>query len=168
MSATETNQEDRFFKGLLVGVVVLALLALGVALWRQRQTTYRTDDTPEAAVYNYLLAIRRGDWDKAYDLLGDAPCKPRRGLFEIVLTSDRNFPDVQIVHSRQEGDAAWVTLRFRFEGSEWLPESGYRYDDQVRLKHTAEGWKLVYLPGPIWPFPPMGEGMCSDDFLGGD
>ena len=159
---------DRFFIGLLIGVVLLALLAVGIAVWRQSQATYRTDDTPEAAVYNYLLAVHRGDWDKAYDLLGDAPCKPSRGLFEAALVGDRGFPDVQIVRSQQEGDAAWVTLRFRFEGGEWLPESAYRYDDQVRLQHTPQGWKLVYLPGPIWPFPPMETGACSDDFYGGD
>ncbi len=164
----QTEKHDRFFVGLLVGVVALAAVAVGIALWRQKHATYRTDDTPSAAVYNYLMAVGRGDWDMAYDTLGDIRCKPDRGEFEAVLAAESSFPDVLIVQEKQSGERAWVTLRFRYSGGGWYPDDLYYDGDQVRLRHTTAGWKIEALPPQIWPFAWRYDGTCKDETSGGD
>ena len=62
------HSSDRFLPGIVAGVVILILVALGVALL-QPKPTYRSDDTPEAVVYNYILAFRQEDYARAYSYL---------------------------------------------------------------------------------------------------
>lgn len=56
---------DKFLIGIVAGIVVLVGVAFGVALTRSKPT-YQSDDTPRGIVHNYLLAMQRGDHERAY------------------------------------------------------------------------------------------------------
>jgi len=61
-------KSDRYLAGIVVAVLALAVVAFILAL-RQPAPTYRTDGGPDAAVHNYLLAIRQSDFERAYGYL---------------------------------------------------------------------------------------------------
>ena len=62
-------KNDRFLIGILIGVGLLAVLALGVFLVRQGSQAYAPEDTPAGVVNNYILAASRGDYVRAYSYL---------------------------------------------------------------------------------------------------
>jgi tetrahydromethanopterin S-methyltransferase subunit F len=59
---------DKFLIGLVIGIVLLVVVAFSVVLLRSKPE-YRSDDSPEAVVHNYLLALRQGDYERAYECL---------------------------------------------------------------------------------------------------
>ena len=153
---------DRFFRWMIGGIALLAVTAVGVALYRQRQAHYRQENTPEAVVYNYLLALRRGEWGKAYDLLGNVPCKPQRTVFEMTMGNWRFFPAVDIEDVRQQGEKAWVTLRFYYDTGPFGGLAEVRDSSSMVLRRENGRWKIIEVPPPIWPFPPLEMKSCPD------
>ena len=63
-----TKGNDRFLIGVVAGVVLLVMVAFVVVL-RRPLPSYRPDDTPEGVVHNYLLALRQGEYERAYGYL---------------------------------------------------------------------------------------------------
>ena len=59
---------DKFLIAIVVGAVLLAGAAFAVALL-QPDPEYRPDDSPEGIAHNYLLALQRADYVRAYDYL---------------------------------------------------------------------------------------------------
>ncbi|MBK8899672.1 MAG: hypothetical protein IPM53_00690 [Anaerolineaceae bacterium] len=49
-------------------MLLLVIISFVVVL-RRPQPTYRPDDTPEGVVHNYLLALRQGEYERAYRYL---------------------------------------------------------------------------------------------------
>ncbi len=154
MTAWE-GKERRWFWGLVTLVVLLAVMAVVVALHRMGDVRYRTDDTPTAAVYNYLLAIKRGDFDRAYALLGNVPCKPGKAWFVTVMSGNGYSPEVDIVSETQTGDRAIVTLEIYDDGGLFGVLENGRWESRVALRREGGQWKIVRFPNPLWPFPPL-------------
>lgn len=59
---------DKYLIGIVVGIVLLIVVALAVVLLRP-EADYRSDVSPEAVVHNYLLALRKGNYERAYESL---------------------------------------------------------------------------------------------------
>lgn len=59
---------DKFLIGIVAGMFLLVVVAFAVVLLRP-EPEYRSDDSPEAAVHNYLLALRQEDYERAYGFL---------------------------------------------------------------------------------------------------
>ena len=59
---------DRFLIGIVIGVLLLVIVSFVVVL-RRPTPSYRPDDTPEGVVHNYLLALRQGEYERAYSYL---------------------------------------------------------------------------------------------------
>ena len=57
---------DRFLLAIVAGIIVIAVAAVVVVVSRGGDVTYRPDDTPDGAAFNYLLALQRGDHERAY------------------------------------------------------------------------------------------------------
>jgi hypothetical protein len=49
-------KQDRFLTGILIGVVVLVVAAVGLFIFRGGEQTYLDENTPKAVVLNYVLA----------------------------------------------------------------------------------------------------------------
>ena len=62
------KSKDRFLIGIVVGVLLLVIVAFIVVL-RRPEPTYRADDSPEGVAHNYLLAVRQGEYERAYGYL---------------------------------------------------------------------------------------------------
>ncbi len=146
--------QDRGLWALLALAGVLAVAALLLAFHRAQTTHYRDDDSPQAVVYNYLLAIQRGDWEKAYALL-DTPYKPTFADFKEGFVGRSYWPDV--IHIGQavvKGDRAEVPLEIRYDSGPWaFSEISPGGEDKVVLKRVHGQWKIRLLPPVVWPFP---------------
>ncbi|HET7142506.1 MAG TPA: hypothetical protein VFI68_00685, partial [Anaerolineales bacterium] len=59
-------KQDRFLTGILIGIGVLILLALALFFARKDTKEYKAGDSPDAAVFNYVLAVTNKDYKKAY------------------------------------------------------------------------------------------------------
>ena len=62
---------DKFLIGIIVGIVALVIAAFVVTLTRP-EPTYQAEDTPEGVVHNYLLALQKEDYERAYGVLSPA------------------------------------------------------------------------------------------------
>ena len=59
---------DKFLVGIVVGVAVLLAVVFGVILSRPADE-YQAEDTPEGVAHNYLLALQKEDYERAYGYL---------------------------------------------------------------------------------------------------
>lgn len=60
--------KDRFLFSIVIGILLLVVVAFVVVL-RRPAPVYQPEDSPEGIAHNYLLAIRQGDYDRAYGYL---------------------------------------------------------------------------------------------------
>ena len=74
-------KQDRFLTGILIGIAVLIVVALTVFFSRKDNLNYVADDTPEGVVQNYVVALHKRDFDKAYGYLADLENKPTQEQF---------------------------------------------------------------------------------------
>ena len=59
---------DKFLVGIVVGIVLVILVALVITLTRP-EPAYQAEDSPEGVVHNYLLALQKGAYQRAYEYL---------------------------------------------------------------------------------------------------
>ena len=68
-------KEDRFLIAILSGIGVLIIISLVLFFIRRTEFTYVSEDTPEAVVQNYIVALHMGDYERAYRYLADGDDK---------------------------------------------------------------------------------------------
>jgi hypothetical protein len=62
------KKTDKILIGIVAGIVLLVVVAFGVALSKPKPV-YQTDDKPEGVAFNYLFALQQGDYQRAYGYL---------------------------------------------------------------------------------------------------
>jgi len=147
-------KQDRFLMGILIGIGVLVVVALVLFFARQDTQTYRTDDSPEAVVYNYALAVTERDYQKAYGYLADLKDKPdyetfRGSFFNGMVNPGSTGLDVGT--SRVNKDEAVVEVRLVYPSSDPF-SSGYNNVDKALLVLQDGEWKLSAMPYNFWDY----------------
>ncbi len=148
-------KQDRFLTGILAGIGVLILLALVLFFTRKEdKREYMTADSPEAVVYNYVLAITNDDYKKAYSYLAEKEHKPsyeqfRQSFFNGSIYSDNVGVDVGT--SEINGDDALVDLDMVYSPSDPF-SGGYTNTDRAQLVNQNGEWKLTYMPYNFWAY----------------
>ena len=69
-------KQDRFLTGILIGIAVLIVAALAVFFTRKDNLAYVSDSTPEGVVQNYVVALHKRDFEKAYTYVATLTNKP--------------------------------------------------------------------------------------------
>jgi hypothetical protein len=147
-------KQDRFLVGILIGIAVLILVALAVFFTRKDNLTYGADDTPEGVVRNYVVAIYKRDYEKAYGYLADLKDKPTFEKFRQSFFSNNISPSnagVEVGAVEVSGDLASVTLNVVYNQSDPFL-SGYRNTDYAQLVLQAGLWKLKQMPFNFWAY----------------
>jgi len=147
-------KQDRFLFGILVGIGLLVIVALGLFFTRQDTQEYVSDDTPEGVVYNYALALYRGDHEKAYGYLADDENKPtynefRESFFNHYI--DPSNAGLEFGKTEIDGDQAFVVLYLIYSPSDPF-SSGYRGTESARLELQGGEWKLLQMPYNFWDY----------------
>lgn len=147
-------KQDRFLTGILVGIAVLVLLSLLVFFLRKDRLTYVDDSTPQGVVQNYIVAVQKQDYEKAYSYLADLENKPTYDQFRDAFFSGMVSPSnagVEILGSQIDGDRARVELSLFFAPSAPL-ESGARSTENALLVRQGNAWKIRQMPYLFWAY----------------
>lgn len=117
MTTQSRRQPDLFLVGIITAVVLLILLAIFL-VWQTPSTAeYQAEDSPEGIAHNYLLALQREEYERAYGYLSpNLPGYPpsAEAFFTDVhrwcfRDSERTAP-LAVVDSDMVGQRAVVTI----------------------------------------------------------
>jgi Tfp pilus assembly protein PilW len=147
-------KQDRFLMGILIGILVLVVAAVGLFFSRQQTMNYRNDDSPEAVVFNYVLAVTERDYQKAYGYLADLPNKPdydsfRQSFFNGMVSPNNVGVDVGEAHI--DGDEATVEVSMVYPSSDPFSQ-GYNNVERALLVRQNGVWKLSSMPYNFWDY----------------
>ena len=152
---------DRFLIAIVAGIALLVIVALVFGLRSPAEAEYSAGNEPQDIAYNYLLAIQREEYERAYgyvysDLDGyptdfnqfrtdvarfrDWDCQENDESRSISYEINEDRPvstigDLAIVNMSQE--------TFYRNRSIFNPSSSYSRDFEMELINTDDGWKLV-------------------------
>jgi len=148
-------RQDRFLTGIIGGIVILVIIALGVFFTRQGTTLeYQIDDQPKGVIFNYILALHNGDYEKAYGYISEIPGKPtmvqfRQGIAVNSAQYQNNAVDVtdEII----DGQTATVTVVTNMSGGGIFNE-GYQNRENAALENVDGTWKIISMPYSYWSY----------------
>jgi hypothetical protein len=147
-------KQDRFLLGILIGIVVLVVLALVVFFTRQDNLNYVDEDTPAGVVQNYVVALHKKDYERAYGYLADLPYKPTAYEFRQAFLNhmvDPTNAGIEIGKTEISEDSASIDLGIVFSASDPF-SSGYRNVDYAMLIRQEGAWKIKQLPYNFWSY----------------
>lgn len=147
---------DRFLLGIVGGAVVLAIIAV-VIVFTRAAPEYRAGNGPEDVAFNYILAVQRGDYDRAYGYLSQTLPGYPRSVQEMreqlrrfgVSDSDTSYA---IINTEINGNRATVTVQETnvYRGG-LFGSSQSSNNFTMELEQTAAGWQLTSSSGwRIW------------------
>lgn len=149
-------KQDKFLIGILVGIVLLVVVAVVVVLSRTPGSEeYRTDNSPEAVVHNYFLAVQRKDFEKAHGYLSD-DLKNKPDLDQFIIDMNNTFGrqesslKIGEVFTGDQHTQVTVSLT-SYSGGNIFESGRYTTEDVALLRADAAGnWKLIQFPYPYW------------------
>ncbi len=143
-------KQDKFLLGILIFIGLLVIVALTLFFSRS-QPQPLADDTPEGVVYNYLLALQQGEYERAYAYLVEAPGKPSLWAFERHCQQNIDFSTLAVdfgsTHIR--GDNAQVDIVITWLSSGPFMDT-WRSEGMALLVQQDGIWKIKNLPWPFW------------------
>ena len=147
-------KQDKFLTGILIGIGVLILLALGLFFLRQDKRDYVAETSPDGVVHNYVLAVLNKDYQKAYGYLADLDNKPTYEEFrQSFFNGGVNPGDVGMEVGSVEinGAEAVVSLSVYYSNSDPF-SSRYANEDRALLVDQNGEWKLNSMPYNFWSY----------------
>ncbi len=146
-------KQDRFLVGILIFVAVLMVISLALFFTRHQVPDYGSEDTPEGVVRNYILAIQKGDYPRAYSYLAEQEHKPSYTSFEQTFLSNPqglNATGVRIGQTTQSGSQAWVEVTVAYSAGGPFGGRGWNNVEKASLIQQNGQWKITRLPYPYW------------------
>jgi hypothetical protein len=148
-------KQDRFLTGILIGIGLLIVIALGLFFTRQDKRDYLPDDTPEGVTHNYVLAVVNKDYEKAYSYLADLENKPTYEEFRQSFFNGAINPGnvgVDVGRAEINDDEAVVELTLVYSQSDPF-SSSYQNTDRALLVKQDSKWKLSAMPTySLWDY----------------
>lgn len=145
-------KQDRFLTGILIGIGLLILLALGLFFTRQDKRDYIADDVPEGVANNYVLAVLNKDYEKAYGYLADLENKPTYEEFRQSFFNGMVSPGnvgVDIGEAQIVGDEATVSLTLYYSFNDPFSTRTGNLDRALLVEQAGE-WKVSSMPYNFW------------------
>ena len=147
-------KQDKFLTGILIGIGVLILLALGLFFLRQDKRDYVAETRPDGVVHNYVLAVLNKDYQKAYSYLVDLDNKPtyeefRQSFFNGMVNTSNVGVDIGSVDINK--DEAVVSLSVYYSNNDPF-SSRYASQDRALLTQQNGMWKLNSMPSNFWSY----------------
>ena len=147
-------KQDRFLTGILIGIGVLILLALGLFFTRQEKRDYLAETTPEGVTHNYVLAVINRDYEKAYGYLADLEHKPTYEDFRQSFLNGMVNPDnvgLDIGEAEIHGDEAVVNLTIYYSYNDPFSSRSGSADRALLVEQGGE-WKVSSMPYNFWDY----------------
>jgi len=142
-------KEDRFLTVILIVIALLVVASVATFFLRQDNAVYLPEDTPEAIVHNYILAISDADYERAYGYLANEENKPSFEDFEANFLFYDNSVGYKIGETTISGESAYVEVTV-LENSGGVFFDRYDYVETARLLKEEGEWKLIQMPYAYW------------------
>jgi len=145
---------DRFLIGILIGIGVLVIVALSLFFMRRGEAHYTAEDTPEGIIQNYILALQKKNFEKAYGYLAEDKAKPDFARFrEFFVTSFESYNRAGLTFGTSSitGDTAFVTVVIQRNYGGPFNELS-REHETVDLVRQNGQWKIRKFPNPFWGY----------------
>lgn len=143
---------DKILVGIVAGVVLLIVVAFVVVLTRP-DPEYQSDETPQGVVHNYLLALQKGEYERALSYISSSIDRRPEDSVEFAEDAHDNWSfrtldrDTSIIIDSTQitGKRASVEVRetvYRDGGifDNWQDESSF---EMILLEGNGE-WKLIH------------------------
>lgn len=147
-------KQDKFLTGILIGIGVLIVLALGLFFTRQDTRTYLNEDTPEGVAHNYALAVLDKDYEKAYSYLADLRHKPTYEEFRQSFLNGMVNPDgmgLDVGEAEVHGDEAVVNITLYYSYSDPFSTRTGTPERALLVEQNGE-WKVSSMPYSFWDY----------------
>jgi hypothetical protein len=145
--------KDRFLLTILVVIAALAALAVGLFFLRQGQQDYVSENTPQDVIRNYVLALERKDFQRAYGYLREGQGKPDFERFRQDFLSrqlDISGTAVRIGETQPSDDDVIVALVVIRSGGGPFGDVYRESNSAVLAQDEAGDWKIASMPYPYW------------------
>jgi hypothetical protein len=146
-------KQDRFLLVVLLAIAGLVLLSLVLFFMRRGGQEYGLEDTPTGVIRNYVLALQKGDYQRAYAYLAEQQGKPDFERFQsdfLTLKRELSNVSVQLGSEEQTGEQALVLLTIIHPGNGPFGDV-WREDASTLLARDGTGsWKITRMPFPFW------------------
>lgn len=148
---------DRFFIGVITGIMLLILVSLVLFFIRQKQSANIDETTPTGVVSSYVLAIQHKDFEKAYSYLAEGASRPSLLVFQ---SSFMTYQGAEAANTPVEvgeeiidksGETAAVQITLVHGGRSFLDDV-YRESQIAQLVKSGSTWKIVEFPYPYWSY----------------
>ncbi len=140
---------DRFLTVILVVIALLVVASLAVFFLRQDNAVYLSEDAPAHIVHNYILAIEKNEYVRAYGYLAKKENKPDYDDFETFFLFYDREASYKIGKSVISADSAYVEMTI-MENSGGFFFARYDYSETARLLKQDGEWKLIQMPYAYW------------------
>ncbi len=144
---------DRFLLIILLVIVALAAVAIGLFFLRQGQQDYVSDDNPQGILRNYVLALEKKDFQRAYAYLRDGQGKPEFERFRqdfLARQLDISNTAVRIGETQPSGDDVLVALVVIRSGGGPFSDVSRESSSAVLARDETGAWKIASMPYPYW------------------
>jgi hypothetical protein len=146
-------KQDRFLIALLLIIALLVVLALALFFVRQSDQNYGVENSPEGIVRNYVLALQKGDYQRAYQYLAEVENKPSFTTFQgDLLTQQRDLSSISVQMGEvSQGDKQASVAVTLIHPSDSPFSGGWREQTAVLVMLDPSGaWKISRFPYPFW------------------
>jgi len=148
-------KQDKFLVGIISGIVLLVAIALLVFFTRQEIVKeYQAEDQPRGVVFNYLLALDRGEFDKAYGYVSEIPGKPTLAQFRQIMAMNKSqfmTNAVDVTEQSIDGEMAYVYMVTTMPGGGLFNE-GYKTTENATLELVGGNWRIISMPYLYWAY----------------
>ena len=134
---------------LIVGAVVLLIVAAFAFVLLRPEPEYMAEDTPDGVVHNYLLALRRGEYERAYGYISNQVDIKDLDDFTDSVENHWSFDlgnnvALSVEETTVSGEAsARVEVRKSRTYNDLFGGSQYSDTFTVRLKKDGGDWKIT-------------------------
>lgn len=141
-------KQDRFLTGILIAIAALVVVALLVFFTRRDNLVYVPDDKPAGVVQNYVVALHKHDYEKAYSYLADLENKPALEQFQQSFLNHNIDPENAAVElGKIEITGKNATVQLNIDNSSNGPfENRYVNSDYAQLVNQNGAWKIKQMP----------------------
>ena len=147
-------KQDKFLIGIIIGIVALVAIALLVFFTRQDNIPdYQSETQPQGVVFNYLLALEKGEYDKAYTYLAEIPNKPSLTQFRqsLIVNKSQYGNVVNVTAQEIEEQTATVNVVTQMSGGGIFNE-GYQNMEIATLEKVDGDWRIISMPYAYWSY----------------
>ncbi len=160
-----TIRQDRFLLSILAGIGVLVLFSLVLFFVRRGEPVYGPEDTPQGVLQNYLVALSKDDYQRAFRYVAGPPgttdpnqspglpdFEQFRQFFLVETRGQISNTGLQIGEVRLLADDSASISVTVLHTSGSLFNSVSRDSQQAQLIRENGQWKLVQAPYPFWSY----------------